>query len=136
MLFRTPVLWNNCEQLLLPLSNFITHFCRQSAKSANLKKGVSRKQNTPNFPKNEHFSLPDTHKLFSCCILTEYGDNTCVSGGKKCSFFGKFGELCFLETRLEILPFSLLPTFYGTDFLPYPPENIKKHGVWCKRSMV
>ena len=31
----------------------------------------------------------------------------CVSGGKKCSFFGKFGVLCFLET--PVLRFSLLP---------------------------
>ena len=42
---------------------------------------VSRKQNTPNFPKNKR--------------------------GKKCSFFGKFGVLCFLATT--ILRFSLLP---------------------------
>ena len=26
-----------------------------------------------------------------------------VSGGKKCSFFGKFGVLCFLETLVNIL---------------------------------
>ena len=31
----------------------------------------------------------------------------CVSGGKKCSFFGKFGALCFLET--PVLRFALLP---------------------------
>ena len=30
----------------------------------------------------------------------------CVSGGKKCSFFGKFGVLCFLETL--VLRFALL----------------------------
>ena len=47
--------------------------------------GVSRKQSTSNFPKN---------------VL-------CVSGGKICSFFGKFGMLCFLETN--ILRFALLP---------------------------
>ena len=57
--------------------------------------GVSRKQSTPNFLKNEHFLTPDT--------LT-YG---CVSGGKKCSFFEKFGVLCFLET--PVLRFVLLP---------------------------
>ena len=28
---------------------------------------------------------------------------------KKRSFFGKFGELCFLVTCLEILPFALSP---------------------------
>ena len=53
---------------------------------ANLKTGVSRKQSTTNFPKNEHFLPPD----------------------KKCSFFGKFGVLCFLEApvfRFAILPY-------------------------------
>ena len=33
----------------------------------------------------------------------------CVSGGKKCSFFGKFGMLCFLET--PVLRFALLPYY-------------------------
>ena len=33
--------------------------------------------------------------------------NECVSGGKKCSFFGKFGVLCFLE--IHVLRFALLP---------------------------
>ena len=31
----------------------------------------------------------------------------CVSGGKKCSFFGKFALLCFLETL--VLRFAILP---------------------------
>ena len=31
----------------------------------------------------------------------------CVSGVKKCSFFGNFGVLCFLET--PVLRFALLP---------------------------
>ena len=30
----------------------------------NLKTGVTRKQSTPNFPKNEHFLLSDTHTRF------------------------------------------------------------------------
>ena len=34
---------------------------------------------------------------------------TCVSGGKKCSFFGKFDLLCFLET--PVLRFALLPYY-------------------------
>ena len=33
----------------------------------------------------------------------------CVSGGKKCSFFGKFGMLYFLET--PVLRFALLPYY-------------------------
>ena len=43
---------------------------------ANLKTSVSRKQNMPNFPKNENFLHPDTHTY------------VCASAGKKCSFFG------------------------------------------------
>ena len=36
----------------------------------------------------------------------------CVSGVKQCSFFGKFGELCFLEIR----SLALLPTKCWTRF--------------------
>ena len=57
---------------------------------------VSRKQSTPNLPKN------------------------CVSGGKKCSFFGKFGALCFLET--PFLRFALLP--YCRQFLKLAASKI------------
>ena len=32
-----------------------------------------------------------------------------VLGGKKCSFFGKFGVLCFLET--SVLTFAILPYY-------------------------
>ena len=45
-----------------------------------------------NFPKNKHFLPP-----------------LCISGDKKCSFFGKFGMLCFLETpvcRFAYLPYQ------------------------------
>ena len=62
-------------------------------KGVNLKTGVSKKQSMLNFPKNEHFFPPDTH----------------VSEGKKCSFFRKFGVLCFLET--PVLRFTLLPIY-------------------------
>ena len=62
-----------------------------------MKTRVSRKQSTSNFPKNEHFLLPDTHTY------------VCVSGGKKCLFFGKFDVLCFLET--PVLRFVLLPYY-------------------------
>ena len=34
---------------------------------------------------------------------------SCVLGGKKYSFFGKFGVLCFLET--PVLRFALLPYY-------------------------
>ena len=65
--------------------------------SSNLKTGVSRKQSTTNFPKNKHFLPPDTHTY------------VCVSGGNKCSFFGKFRVLCFLKTPIS--RFALLPYY-------------------------
>ena len=62
--------------------------------------GVSRKQSMPNFPKNEHFLHPDTHTYMY------------VSGGKKCSFFGTFSVLFFLET--SVLRFAFLPYYRRT----------------------
>ena len=63
--------------------------------------GVSREQSAPYFLKNKHFLPPDTYM----CVY--------VSGGKKCSFFGKFGVLCFLET--PVLRFALLPYYRRPD---------------------
>ena len=68
----------------------------------NLKTGVSRKQITPNFPKNKHFLPPDTQRY------------VCVSGLKKCLFFGKFGVFSFLE--ILVLRFVVL-TYYGRFLL-------------------
>ena len=56
---------------------------------ANLKTDVSRKQRKQNFPK-KNISYPQI-------------------GGKKCSFLGKFGVLCFLVTF--VLRFALLPYY-------------------------
>ena len=81
----------------------------------NLKTGVSRKQSTPNFPKNEHFLPPDTHTY------------VCVSGGKKCSFFGKFGMLCFLKT--PVLRFALSP--YYRRILSLLSILISMHLIFC-----
>ena len=50
--------------------------------------GVSRKQSTPNFLKNQHLLPPDTHMY------------VCISGGKKCPFFGKFVCFVFLKHLL------------------------------------
>ena len=62
----------------------------------NLKTVVSKKQSTPNFPKNKHFLAPAKYTY------------VCVSWGKKCSFFGKIGVLCFFEAcvlKLPLLPY-------------------------------
>ena len=79
----------------------------------NLKIGVSRKQSLPNFPKNKHFLPPDTHTY------------VCVTGGKKCSFFGKSGVFCFLET--PALRFALLP-YYPMNQNGNPRNNLT---LWC-----
>ena len=57
--------------------------------------GCIEKTNMSNFPKDEHFTY------------------VCVSAGKKCSFFGKFDVLCFLETPV-----------LRSAFLPYYRRNI------------
>ena len=58
---------------------------RQMGKSQN---GLFKKTKQAKFSEKRTFLAPspDTHTY------------VCVSGGKKCSFFGKFGLLCFLET--------------------------------------
>ena len=54
--------------------NALSSVIRQKGKSQN---GVSRKQGTPNFPKNEHFLLPDTQTsawksgLFTFLLITQ-----------------------------------------------------------------
>ena len=58
---------------------------------------VTRKQSTVNFLKKVHFLSPDTHAY------------VCVSGGQKCSLFGKFGVFCFLVT--SVLRSALLPYY-------------------------
>ena len=45
--------------------------------------GCYRKPSTPIFSKNDHFLPPDPHT------------HMYISGGKKCSFFGKFGFVFF-----------------------------------------
>ena len=66
---------------------------KHPSKRANLKTDISRKQSTPNFPKNEHFLPPDTH----------------IRGKEMFVFFGKFGVVCFLE--ISVLRFALLPYY-------------------------
>ena len=60
------------------------------------------------------FILPWKHQKCSRFFGYTY---VCISGGKKCSFFGKFGILCFLVT--PVLRFALLLYYrplYGTVF--------------------
>ena len=72
-----------------------------------------KKQSTPNFPKKQLFPTPDMHTF------------VCVSRGKKCSFFGKFGVLCFLVT--SVLKFAFLPYYrrYNMQTIFMNTENCK-----------
>ena len=65
----------------------------------------------PNFPKNEYFLPPDTHTY------------VCVSGGKKYSFFGKFGVLCFLETPVLRFAFNNTQPFLDPRSLSWHLNN-------------
>ena len=61
--------------------------------------GISRKQSTSNFPKNEQFLPLDTHMYL------------CVSGGKKMFVFRRIRRALFSwNTRSEIGPSALLLT--------------------------
>ena len=53
----------------------------------------------------------------------------CISGGKKCSFFGKFGVLCFLVT--PVLRFALLPYYQrtGVQVLSSLPPNLRDNNL-------
>ena len=75
---------------------YIGQFVSNKAKGR-ISKRVFQKRSTLNVPKNKHFLPHDTHTY------------VCVSGGKRYSFFGKFGVLCFLET--PVLRFALLPYY-------------------------
>ena len=76
---------------------------------ADLKTGVTRKQITPNLPKNEHFLPSVTYTYVS------------VSGGNKWSFFGTFGMLCCLVT--PVLRFALLPYYRRIHCLKVSTEH-------------
>ena len=76
---------------------------RQKGESQN---GCFKKTKHVKFSKKRTFLTPDMNTY------------VCVSGGKKCSFFWKFGVLSFLET--PVLRFALLPYYrriYSNSFL-------------------
>ena len=67
---------------------------RQKCESQNM---CSKKTKHTKFSEKRTFLPPDMHTY------------VCVSGGKKCSFFGKFGVLCSLET--PVLRFAFFPYY-------------------------
>ena len=67
---------------------------------------IRQKGETQNgcFKKTRHATFSEKRTFFTPIRTRTY---VCVSGGKKCSFFGKFGVLCFFET--PVLRFAFLP---------------------------
>ena len=104
-----------------------SYFTRRKArtfangKRANLKKGVSRKESMPNFPKNEHFSPPDSQTY------------VCVSEGKKCLFLENLACFVFLKHAFWDSSFCLntdeLIVKIGYSYKPYITLLIE--GVAC-----
>ena len=109
-----------CDNLMR--TNFKAKFVGNKAKRRISKWVFSRKQSTPNFSKNEDFlpPPPDTHTY------------VCKSGGKKCSFFGKFGVLFYLET--PVLRFALLPN-YQQIFPSFLFENSEKNKDMLRKEL-
>ena len=76
----------------------------------------------------------ESEKSFNSSVISQKGESVrantyvCVSGGKKCSFFGKFGVLCFLET--PVLRFALLPYYRRFPIRNiYMSNNYKFHYI-------
>ena len=97
---------NTLEYSYFVLLNLKTSVIRQKGE-------VTGKQSAPNFPRNKHFLPPDTQTY------------VCLSVGKICLFFGKFGALCFLVTC--ILRFTLLP-YYRRKWVHDLPRKAEK--IW------
>ena len=76
------------------LDNYISSVIRQKGESQN---GCFKKTKHAKFSEKQTFLTPDMHTY------------VWLSGSKNCSFFGKFGVHCFLET--PVLRFALLPYY-------------------------
>ena len=70
----------------------------------------------PKLNEKRSFEYGQTARLWSVLKLVAFMSDrcwgkryVCVSGGKKCSFFGKFSVFCFLKT--SVLRFALLPYY-------------------------
>ena len=94
--------WNaQCWAIWYLMTIPYDEYVGNKGKRVNLKTMVTRKQSTPDFPKNLLSLPPDTHA------------SMCVSGSKNC--FWKIWELCFLVTtvlRSILLPYYRRIRFY------------------------
>ena len=80
----------------------------------NLKTGVSRKQSTPTFPKNEHFLPPDRQ----CTCARQRLRNVCFSGNLAC--------FVFLKDPFWDSPFWLITDDTGIKYQGSLIENLVK----------
>ena len=101
--------WNLADTKISYLFNNAIQSLSAIRQKGEFQNECQRKQGRRNFPKNEHFLPPDKHT------------SVCVSGGKKCSFFGKL-SLIFLLVK-PVLKFCLLP-YYRRIIPVYLKVNI------------
>ena len=76
---------------LMPVSSVMSQ-------NGEFQNGCFKKTKHAKFYEKQTSLIPDAHTYM------------CLSGGKKCSFFGKVGVLCFLET--PVLRFTLLAYYW------------------------
>ena len=101
-------------------------------KRSNLQMSVWRKQNTPNFPKNEHFLPPDTHKTDVSRkqstpnfpknehLLPSDTHLMCAyQGVRNVRFLENWRPLFSWNTRFVIGLFALLPMCWSEIFLSH-----------------
>ena len=88
IVFTTLTLW---------ISEHIGIYLVGNKAKGQISKRLFQENNARKISEKWTFLPPDIHKY------------ECISGGNKCSFFGKFSVLCFLET--PVLRFTLLPYY-------------------------
>ena len=100
---RTKILsqWIHCAIVILFFFTILNEFPCINNSSVMRKKGESQ---NGCFKKTKHAKFSEKRKF-----VTPWYAHLCVRIRGKCSFFGKFGVLCLLET--PVLRFALLPYY-------------------------
>ena len=88
--------------IALPVLRKVYNGFSENSFPVNLSSGIRQKGESQNgcFKKAKHAKISEKQTFLT---------PVCVSGGKKCLFFGNFGVLCFLET--PVLRFAPLPYY-------------------------
>ena len=91
--------WRFCTSFLTRKKCNLLMFSPKGILKGRISKRVfQKKQSTPYFPKKEHF-LPPWHPHVRVCVRRRR---------RKCSFFGKYGVLCFLKHPFWDSPFCFI----------------------------